>query len=614
MKTRIIFIVRYFAFWLCLFLLAKLMFLLYEHNQSFQISFVTWLKIFIHGFKLDLSTAGYFTLFPSLVLLFTSFFGHRVGYHVINVYSAIMIAIFLLISLVDLEIYKYWGSRLDSAPLRFLSKPAETLASTSLITLIIYFLSFGLFTWLLFLFYRRLIAFPLKTSSGGGIRGFLVFSFITALLFLPIRGGLGVSPINTGSVYFSKTAFANHAAINVIWNFGHSLAEAKESHNPYIFYKNKEYTRQLKDLYLFGDSTKFVLKNNRPNIVLIILESFSAKLIEPLGGAKGITPQFNEMSRHGVLFSQIYSTDSRTDKGLATIISGYPVLEAVPILQFPEKTQHLPFLSADLTRNGYHATFLYGGDVDFANMRSYLVNGHFSTITSGSAFPASERTGKWGVPDQYVYKKFLEDIKADTGRWFKVMLSLSNHEPFEIPVRSKFGKRSLTDRFFSSAFYADSCLGDFIRRFKQTEMWNNTLVILVADHGSRLPEYDEVFEPRKHHIPLLWTGGAVMKDTVVNKTGSQADLAITLLRQLGIKYSGYIFGKDLLAPSSKSFAFYSIKNGIGMLTDSSGFGYDFITGKYSYSYGKIDSSHLQTAKSLQQFIYDHYLNLSHQSR
>ena len=114
-------------------------------------------------------------------------------------------------------------------------------------------------------------------------------------------------------------------------------------------------------------------------------------------------------------------------------------------------------------------------------------------------------------------------------------LEMTAAEPFEIPARSKFDNKTLTERFFSSAFYADSCLGDFIQRFRQTKMWNNTLVILVADHGSRLPDFDDIFEPRKHHIPLLWTGGAVVRDTVVNKTGSQADLAITLLRQLGIK-------------------------------------------------------------------------------
>jgi phosphoglycerol transferase MdoB-like AlkP superfamily enzyme len=564
----------------------------------------------MHGLKLDLSTAGYFTILPSLILAITSFLKHRPASFIINLYTAFIMVVFLLITLADMEAYKYWGARLDSTPLRFLGKPKEVLASSSFITLVLYTATFIALTWLLYRVYKKYIVSSLKGSEASGLTGMLVFLFLTALLFIPVRGGFGVSPINTGSVYFSKTAFANHSAVNVIWNFGHSLLERKEAHNPYIFSRSNEYDQNLKKLYISQEKTFPVLNNNRPNILLLVLESFSAKLIEPLGGAAGITPQFNSLCREGILFSEIFSTDSRTDKGLATIISGYPVLEAIPIMKYPEKTQNLPFLSRSFMQTGYHATFMYGGDVDFANMRSYLVNGGFGRITSESDFGSSMRTGKWGVPDHFVFDRFLEDVKADTGRWFKVMLTLTNHEPFEIPGKPKFGNNNLIDRFYSAAYYADSCLGDFIRRFKETGLWDNTLIVMIADHGTRLPEFDDIFEPRKHHIPMLWTGGAVAIDTVVTTIGSQADLAFTLLRQTGLPADGYLLGKDLLAPHTRSFAFYSIKNGIAMITDSSGFGYDFITHDFSYTYGQIDSSHVDLARSLQQLVFEHYLNLS----
>jgi phosphoglycerol transferase MdoB-like AlkP superfamily enzyme len=399
-----------------------------------------------------------------------------------------------------------------------------------------------------------------------------------------------------------------------MWNFGQSLLEGKETKNPYVFNRNENYANDLLELYKYDQDTFHVLNIRRPNILLIVLESFSAKLIEPLGGKEGVTPEFNKLAEDGILFSRIYSTDSRTDKGLATIISGYPVLEAIPIMKYPEKTQNLPFISESLIDSGYHVSFLYGGDVDFANMRSYLMNGGYSRITTQNDFPSSLRTGKWGVPDQYVFEQNISDIQADTGKWFKVMLTLTNHEPFEIPGKAKFGNKTLIDRFYSSAYYADSCLGDFISRFKRTGLWDSTLIILIADHGTRLPQFDDIFEPRKHHIPMLWTGGAISRDTVINKTGSQADLARTLLNQLDIPANGYLLGKDLLSSSSRSFAFYSIKNGIAMITDTSGFGYDFITDDLSYSYGKLDSSHIAIAKSLQQFVFDNYLNLSRNQR
>ena len=613
MKAKLKFLLSYGLLWLLLFLLGKVTFLLYQHTLSFQLPPKDWFGIFIHGFRLDLSTSGYIMLFPCLVLALTTFFKGKAVRYILHTYTGMLLVAFLLITLVDLEIYKYWGTRLDSAPLRFLNTPKDTLASSSLITLVLYFSSFVLFSALLYWAYLRWAGRFIRETAKTGFTGLFVFLAFTAAMILPIRGGIGVSVINTGSAFFHKNNFVNHAAINVVWNFGHSIVEKKEAVNPYAFYKEEKYQTALINLYSGNDSSIRLIKAAKPNIILLILESFSAKLIEPLGGASGVTPEFNSLCPESVLFSNIYATDSRTDKGLATILSGYPVLEAIPVLKYPEKTQRMPFLSKSLEQFGYHATFTYGGDVDFANMRSYLVNGNFTNIITDNDFPASQRTSKWGVPDHIVFNRFLEECKSDTGSWLKVMLSLSNHEPFEIPVEPKFGDHTLTEKFHSSAFYTDSCLGDFVRRYKETGLWDNTLIIMVADHGTRVPDYSQVYEPRKFHIPILWTGGALTKDTVVTKLGSQADLAITLLHQLNIPTGEYILGKDLLSPAAKSFVFYSYKNGIAMLTDSSGFGFDFNAKQFSFSYGKTNTAQVEYAKTLQQYVFENYLRLSDQS-
>jgi phosphoglycerol transferase MdoB-like AlkP superfamily enzyme len=610
MKARLLFLVKYILFWLLLFLLGKITFLLYEHNQSFNLHWTDWLRILQHGFRLDLSTTGYIVCLPSLILAFSSFRHVKPAYWILNVYSFLMLVVFLLITLIDLEIYKYWGTRLDSAPLRFLNKPGETLASSSLITLVLYFSAFVLLSMLLFRIYLKYVAAGLQNAERAGWRCLVLFLFITASLILPIRGGVNVSVINTGSAFFHRNTFANHAGINVIWNFGHSIVENKETSNPFIHFRNKDYDQDLKQLYTHRTPSQIIITTEKPNIVLIILESFSARVIEPLGGVKGIVPCFNNLCRQGILFSNIYAADSRTDKALAAILSGYPVLEAIPILRYPDKTQHLPYLTKSLKQHGYQASFHYGGDIDFANIRSYLVNGDFIQIISEADFPAAERTGKWGVPDHLVFNRFLTDIRADSGQWFHVMMSLSNHEPFEIPVKPKFGSGNLTERFYSSSSYADSCLGDFIRRYKESGLWNNSVVVLVADHGTRVPDFCEVYEPRKFHIPLLITGGAVSKDTVVSKMGSQADLAVTLLNQLNLDTRDYILGKDLLAPDSRSFVFYSYKNGIAMLTDSTGFGIDFNSGDYNFVYGPVQDLYVSYARSMQQYVFDNYLGLS----
>ncbi len=610
MKVRIVFLLKYLFFWLSLFILGKIIFLLYENKQSFALPLTDWFLILLHGFRLDLSTAGYLLLLPALIIALTCPLKGKPAYYIINVYTFILLIAFLLITLVDLEIYKYWGSRLDSAPLRFLSTPGDVLASSSLITLVLYFSAFGLLSFFLFWSYLQLVPKKLKEAGKGGFAGIPVFLLILASLIIPIRGGFNVSVINTGSAFFHRNTFANHAGINVIWNFGHSLVEKKEYSNPYISFKDRDFETKLKEMYHYEKLPPKILKVEKPTVILIILESLTAKLIEPLGGPHGVTPFFNSMCSHGIFFTNIYSSDSRTDKGLATVLSGYPVLESIPILKYPDKTIHLPYMSKSLIEQGYKTSFNYGGDVDFANIRSYLVNGNFGRIVTEASFPISERSGKWGVPDHYSFARFFNDIKADTGQWFHVMLSLSNHEPFEIPVRQKFGNKDLFGKFYSSAYYADSCLGDFVRRIKESGLWDKSVVILVADHGVRVPDYSEVFEPRKFHIPLLITGGAVDKDSIVSKFGSQADLAVTLLHQLNIKTDRYFLGKDLLAPDSKSFVIYSYKNGIAMLTDTSGFGYDFSIRRFSFSYGAIDTNHVNLAKAQQQYVFQNYLDLS----
>jgi phosphoglycerol transferase MdoB-like AlkP superfamily enzyme len=610
MKQRLLFLIKYFLFWLVLFLSGKIIFLLYEHDQSFQLPFADWFRILSHGFRLDLSTAAYFMVIPVLIMAVTVSFDGKKPHFFMNILTLPLIVVFLLITLVDLEIYKYWGCHLDSAPLRFLSTPGDTLASSSIPTVILYFLAFFLLAGSLSWFYLRKIAASLKSAGKGKLYMIPVFFVIEASLIIPIRGGFDVSVINSGSAFFHRNMFANHAGVNVIWNFGQSIVEGKEFKNPFIAFKEPGYENELKSLYVHKEPPVNVLNTDRPNIVLIIMESFTAKLVEPLGGSKGVTPCFNELCKHGILFSNLYSSDSRTDKGLATVLSGYPVLESIPILKYPDKTIHLPYLTQSLVKDGYHASFHYGGDIDFANMKSYLVNAGFQPIVTKGAFPSSERTGKWGVPDHFIYDRFFRDIQADTGKWFNVLLTLSNHEPFEIPVRQKFGNEGLTEKFHSSAYYADSCLGVFIRKFKEAGLWENSVIILVADHGVRIPDYSEVYEPRKFHIPLLITGGAVNKDTVVSKMGSQADIAVTLLDQLHIDTDGYLLGKDLLARDSKSFVVYSYKNGIAMLTDSSGFGYDYSIHNFSFKYGRYDKHQLDLAKAQQQYVYQNYLDLS----
>ncbi len=187
-----------------------------------------------------------------------------------------------------------------------------------------------------------------------------------------------MAPLNTGVVYFHKTnPFANHAGINVIWNFFQSVAEGHKHLYPDNFYDSEKAARILTDITHDFGHTQHVLNSDKPNILVIVLESFTAKIIEPLGGMPGVTPQLNQLVHEGILFDNFYASGDRTDKGIVAVLSGYPAQPLSSIIKYPNKTQSLPFLSRSLQSAGYHTSFVYGGDIGFANMESYLTEAVF---------------------------------------------------------------------------------------------------------------------------------------------------------------------------------------------------------------------------------------------
>jgi phosphoglycerol transferase MdoB-like AlkP superfamily enzyme len=609
MKGRIKYILSYWLFWLLLFILGKLIFLLYQFNQSFKLPFFDWIRIIQHGFRLDLSTLGYISIFPVLVICFSSFWKGKTAGIILNIYTFILILIFIIITLVDLEIFRAWSVHFDSAPLHFLSQPREVIANVEWYQVVLILATVFISVYYIFKLYRNKIGHYLSNSPTGGWKSFVLFLLIPFLLFTVCRGGLGTTPINISSAYFHKNVFANQAAINVFWYFGHSVAEGKETKNPYRFFKDENYADDLKKLYTSSAVPAQMLNTDKPTIILIIMETFTAKLVEPLGGPAGVTPNFNRLSREGIFFKNMFANGTRTDRGMVSIISGFPTVEPITVLKYPEKTHKMPFISKDLKQKGYEAFFYYGGDVNFANMKSYLINGGFNEIYAEKDFVYNGYRSNWGIPDYFIYDKLYEAVVNEKEPSFHVMLTLSHHEPFDIPVEPHFKGPGIRNKFYSSAYFADSCLGAFIYKLKSTEKWKSSLIIIVADHGSAFPDFSLYHEPAKYRIPMLWLGGAVKKDTVISKYCVQSDIAVSLLHQLGIESKGYVLGKDIFSPSSGSFTFYSFMDGMAMMSDSLSFGYDFISKRILFSTGNVTPENIRYVKSLQQFVYDYYLSL-----
>jgi phosphoglycerol transferase MdoB-like AlkP superfamily enzyme len=428
-------------------------------------------------------------------------------------------------------------------------------------------------------------------------------------LFVPMRGGIQKIPMNQSDVYFSQKLFADHAALNLPWNLFHSLLNKNSDQNPFQYFSRDKAKELVDSLYKTGPvKVPSILSVKKPNIIFIIMESYTAKLIGCLGGEDGVTPNIDRIASEGLLFTNIYAAGDRSEKGQVAVLSGYPNQAITSIIKTPTKTQNLPSINKSLEKEGYSSSYTYGGELEFANIKSYLVNLGFQRLVSKYSFSRSERTTSWGVHDHIVLNKFLEDIKKEQQPFFATIFTLSSHEPYDVPMAQHFIGNDETTLFKNAFYYTDSTIGNFIEKIKKEPWWQNTLVVLVADHGHPLPGHDPNDRPSKFHIPLIFTGGALQLKGIVKNIGSQTDIAKTVLHQLGIPGNNFKWGKDLLDSSARQFAFYSFNNGFGFVTPSGTVTIDNVSKKVIYKDAAVDSSSINFGKAYMQQSYQDFLD------
>lgn len=609
MKKRLFALGLYSVFWLFFFIIARLFFISLQYKVAFQNTFGELFATFWHGSKLDISTTGYYLLVPVLFIIPGVLTNGNWYKYFIRWYTFFMIIFSVIIVVSDANLYTYWGFRMDYTPMFYLKTPAEAMASVSTIRIIINFMTIILMSSFFIILFKKLIdkRFDNFERIRSRIAGVLFFIFLLGALIIPIRGGLGVAPINSGAVYFSQKMFLNHAAINSIWNVGTTAFARNPLKNPYEFGDLAEETALVDSLILKRGIPDSVLNIKRPNVIIIVLEGFSGYFIGPLGGDSLATPNFNRYAREGILFSNFYASGNRTDKALPAILNGYPAQPAQSIIKEPKKSQTLPSLVQILINKGYSSAFWYGGEINFANFNSFVIGSGFKSIITKNNFSSENITSDWGVHDHLLFKALEDSMKTVVEPFLKVVLTLSSHEPYDVPMEPVFEGKDKFTKYRNSIFYTDKALGSFLDWAKETEWWKNTLVVMVADHSNRISEDMPVYSPLAFRIPMLWVGGALTKKGIeIKKFGTQTDIPVTLLDQLGI-IDSFSFGKDLLSDKSSSFAFYTFNEGFGFITDSSSVVYDHKMKDFVFREGKNTDYGEKIGKSFLQVLLNDYL-------
>ena len=576
-KNRFAFQPRYFLFWLLFFEFGRLLFLGYANAAAGQLPLRTLLGTFGYGLRLDASATAYVCLLPFALFTIGSLLPRLPLRGLLTGYSAAIGLLLAFLMTADLELYRAWGFRLDDTPLQYLSSPQEMAASAGSAPLGLLLLALLALLGVGGLFYKWIVGpLPALPAWFGRRRAALASLLYLGLLVLPLRGGTQQIPINQSDVYFSQIPFANHAALNAPWNLISALLRRGEEVAPPPFMADSTARRLVGGLYPGAaggatdpDSTISILREARPNVLFIILESFTAKLVGSVGGEPGVTPCLDSLTHTGVLFDHLYAAGDRSQKGLVALLSGYPNQPTTSIIKFPRKTEQLPHLCRSLAKAGYHSSYYYGGELAFANMKSYLQTAGYEHLIERDDFSPAAQNSKWGAHDGELFDRLQTDLQRQPTPFFVTAFTLSSHEPFDVPMRRHFAGTDETSLFRNSVFYTDAELGRFLRMARRQPWYAHTLLVLVADHGHNLPGNSSERSPDKFRIPLVLAGGALRpgaRGQVVHTVASQTDVAATLLAQLHLPATPYVWSRNLLVARPHSFAWYCYNNGFGAVS------------------------------------------------
>lgn len=551
-----------------------------------------WEKLLVlwHSLPMDISTTGYLTIVPLLISMVGVWLpekrdvdhyrthdtkqsmlevsddcyvvGHKAIRWAILGYSALVALVISAICILDGILYPIWGFRLDANPIwYFLSAPStvwHSIPTEQIVSGLATILAVGGIWFAAYYFTWNLIRFRAARTRLRQALTFCGLLLMGALLFIGIRGGVTVSTMNLSKAYFSSNQRLNHACINPAWSLMKSLLDSSgqslERYNLFPFEQVPELLAMVAPLLPEEeddwDAADSLLYNRRPDIHFIILESFSSHLLPSLGG-ENVAPNIDKAGREGLLFTEAYATAFRTDRALPALLNAFPGLPELGVMKTVRSLEHLPSLSASLNEADYQTEYYYGGDANFTNMKALLIAGGYNKIVSDEDFPISKRTGKWGALDEDLFELVKEQTlipSNDRRPVLRVIQTSSSHEPFEVPFH-KF------DHPAKNAFaYTDSVVGDYLNHLRRSPDWKNTLVVLAADHQGAWPQG---LSPKEaHHIPVIFTGGALKRKGRMDYPMTQVDITPTVLSMMGLDQTRFFFGRNVFHPKEVPVLYY----------------------------------------------------------
>jgi len=518
--------------------------------------FILW-----QGVRFDLVLMG-MVMGPALLLApWVARF--RTGLTGLRIY---MVAVTLVVLWVELGTIPYidqYDSRPDYIYVEYLIYPREVLSTL--------FLSYGLLmtvvgaaTVACAVLSWRLTRDAAKIPGYKPLPGALLLTPMVLLaIFAMIRSTLDHHPVNPSTVAFSTDSMVNQLPLNSPYTLIYAIYEQNrdDKGGPANYGKmDREKVLQIvtqsaglegrvdlqSDTPTMHDQVATRRLDRPMNLVIILEESLGAEFVGSLGG-KDLTPVLDSLASQGIWFERLYATGTRSVRGIEAIISGFPPTSKRSVVKLSE-TQNDFFTVADLlAKQNYQTSFIYGGSAHFDNMRRFFMNNGFETVIDQKDYANPQFTATWGVSDEDLFIKANEYFESLGDRpFFSLVFSSSNHKPFDIPagkVEIRTGPDGPRD---TAVAYADYAIGQFLSMARASSYWDNTVILVVADHNSRV-KGAHLVPVENFHIPGVILGADIEPRTVPGIT-SQIDLLPTLLSLMGVDSRHPAIGRDLTLP------------------------------------------------------------------
>ncbi len=599
------------------FALLRLLFLLGHGDAAESSATSNLLHAFVLGFRFDAKVLAILFIPLYLLTLLPAVDFSKKGIR--NAFAGVLtvfFGVFIFLGIADIRFFEIFGSRLNFWAVEYLEH--TDLFVYSIVSDAAFWTSLLLILALTALYYiairivlKKLSRYRTYPSLSMRILWHVV---ILALLVFAVRGKLGMKALDWGAAFFCEDQFANQLALNSVYTFGHSLYEEwRDGRSPtdpnkqrFAFYpidedcgtvcemldmepsgrENLDLTRELG-----GGNLGFV-----PNVVIIIMESWSNDRIGALGSDVHISPHFDSLSEHGLLFTNFYANGIRTNRGLPAIVCSFPALPGRSIMKRYSASHPFRSLAEILDEFGVTSIFAHGGDIEFDNMEGFLRAVGYDRFYGENDFGSAPRLGKWGVADHAFFENLADKIDSFPRPFNLTALSLSYHDPYLIPDDRfrRFDDTSEENRKLNSFYYTDWALGRFFERIRNKPFMDSTIFVITADHYPH-QSGKHPLAPANFKIPLLIYAPGIIGDSA-RKTAmiaSQVDIVPTLLKMMGVRASSISWGRDVLSlqDDDSGFAVIVADEKLGLVQDSM-FVFNWV-GVGTYLYNVNDTPYLE---------------------